>query len=105
VETRFKPLADYSVPAVIEMVDMAMWSYFSTPAGELEITNPDEVHEAIRGLKVGKATGPNGMLNRALKHLLQRTVSLLAQIFYAIFLTHHFPSFWKHARVISILKP
>jgi hypothetical protein len=40
-----------------------------------------------------------------LKHLPQRAVSLLVLIFNAILLTHHFPSVWKHARVISILKP
>jgi len=40
-----------------------------------------------------------------LKHLPQRAVSLLAQIFNAILLTHHFLTVWKHARVISILKP
>jgi len=40
-----------------------------------------------------------------LKYLPQRAVSLLVQIFNAVLLTHHFPSVWKHARVISILKP
>jgi len=84
---------------------MALRSYFLTPVSEPKLTNPDEVHEAIRGLKVGKAPGPNGIPNRALEHLSQRAVSLLAQIFNAILLTHHFPSLWKHARVISILKP
>jgi hypothetical protein len=68
------------------------------------LTNPEEVQEAIRGLKFSKAPGPNGIQNRALKHLPQRAVSLLVLIFNAILLTHHFPSVWKHARVISILK-
>jgi hypothetical protein len=40
-----------------------------------------------------------------LKHLPQRAVSLLTQIFHAILLTHHFPTMWKNARVISVLKP
>ena len=51
------------------------------------------------------APGPNGIPNRALKHLPQRVVSLLVQIFNAVLLTHHLPSARKHARVISILKP
>jgi len=97
-------VADSSVPAVIEMVDVALRSYFLIPSSEPKLTNPDEVHEAIRGFKFGKAPGPNGITNRALKHLPQRAVSLLAQIFNAILLTHHFPSLWKHARVISIFK-
>jgi hypothetical protein len=105
LETQFQPVADPSVPAVIETFDVALKSYFQAPASEPKLTNPDEVHEAIRGLKVGKAPGPNGIPNRALKHLPQRAVFLLVQTFNAIFLTHHFPSLWKHAWVISILKP
>jgi hypothetical protein len=103
LETYFQPVADPSVPAVIQMVDVALKSYFQAPAREPKLTNPGEVHEAIRGLKVDKAPGPNGIPNRALKPLPQRAVSLLVQIFNAILLTHYFPSLWKHARVISIL--
>jgi len=62
-----------------------------------------EVHEAIRGLRISKAPGPNGIQNRALKHL-QPAVSLLVRIFNAILLAHHCLSMWKHARVTSILK-
>jgi hypothetical protein len=40
-----------------------------------------------------------------LKPLPQRAASLLVQIFNAIHLTNQFPTVWKHARVISILKP
>jgi hypothetical protein len=87
------------------MVDVSLRSYFLTPASEPKLTTPEEVQEAIRGLKVSKAPGPNGIPNRALKHLPQRAVSFLVLLFNAILLTHHFPSVWKHARVISILKP
>ena len=98
-------MTDPSVPAVIEMVDVELGSYFMAPVSEPKLTNPEEVQEAIRGLKVSKAPGPNGIPNRALKHLPQRAVSLLVLIFKAILFTHHFPTAWKHARVISILKP
>jgi hypothetical protein len=77
LETQFQPLTDPSVPAVIEMVDVALRYYFLTPASEHKLTNPDEVQEAIRGLKVGKAPGPNGIPNMALKHLPQRAASFL----------------------------
>ena len=87
------------------MVDGALSSYFLTPARKPKLTNPDEVQEATRGLKDNKVPGPNGIPNRALNHLPQRAVSLLIQIFNAVLLTHHFPSVWKHAKVISILKP
>jgi hypothetical protein len=42
---------------------------------------------------------------RPSKHLPQRAVSHLVLIFNAILLTHHFPTAWKNAQVISILKP
>jgi len=47
------------------MVDVALESYLQTPANEPKLTNPNEVREAIRDLKVGKAPGPNGIPNRA----------------------------------------
>jgi hypothetical protein len=61
-------VADPSVPVVIEMVGVGLKSYFQAPASEPKLTKPEEVHEAITGLKVGKSTGPNGTPNRALKH-------------------------------------
>jgi hypothetical protein len=98
-------VADPTVPAVIETVEASLKSSFQAPASEPTLTNADKIHNAIRGLKVGKAPGPKGIPNSALKNLPQRVVFLLVQIFNAIFFTHHFPSLWKHARVISILKP
>jgi hypothetical protein len=65
LETHFQPVDDHSVPRVIETVNVAPRSYFMALASEPEFTNPEEVQEAIRGLKVGKAPGPNGILNRA----------------------------------------
>ena len=76
-------MTDPSVPAVIEMVDVELRSYFMVPVSEPKLTNPEEVQEAIRDLKVSKAPGPNGIPNRALKHLPQRAVSLLVLIFNA----------------------
>ena len=84
---------------------MQLESYLLTSTSEPMFTDPDEVQNAIRGLKVGKAPGPNGVSNRALKHLPMRAVLLLAQFFNSILLNHHIPPVWKHARVISILKP
>ena len=90
-------MTDPSVLAVIEMVDLGLRSYFMAHASEPKVTNPEEVQEDIGGLKVSKAPGPNGIPNKA--------VSFLDLIFNAILLTHHFPTTWKQARVISILKP
>jgi hypothetical protein len=105
LETQFQPVTNPSDTAVIAIVDGALRSYFMSPASDTKLTNPDEVQDVIRVLKFSKAPGPNGLPNRALKHIPQRAVSLPAQIFNSILLTHHFPTMWKHARVISILKP
>ena len=104
-EAQFRPVTDPSVPAGIEMVDVALRSYLLSPISELQLTILDEVHEATKGLKVSKAPDTNGMPNRALKHLPKRTITLLARIFNEVLRTYHFPETWKHVRVITILKP
>ena len=45
--------------ATKEMVDLRLRSYFMAPASEPKLTKSEEVQEAIRGLKVSKAPGPN----------------------------------------------
>ena len=49
--------------------NVALRSYFLSPASEPQLTTSDEVHATIRGLKVSKAAGSNSIPNRALKHL------------------------------------
>jgi len=61
LETQFQPVNDSSAPADIEMADVALRSYFMTPASEAKLTNPREVQEGIKSLKVSKAQGPNGI--------------------------------------------
>jgi hypothetical protein len=90
---------------VIERVDEDLRAYSYEPASEPMLTDPAEVQDAIRGLRISKAPGPDITPNRALKHLPQRVILLLVALFKAIFRTQYFPSAWKHARVISILKP
>jgi hypothetical protein len=105
LEAQFRPVTEPSVTALIEVVNEAMRAHSFAPASEHTLTNLMEVQDAIRGLKVGKAPGPNGIPKRALKHLPQRVFSILVVLFNAIFLTQCFPTAWKHARVFSILKP
>ena len=69
LEAQFQPVTDSSVPALIEIVNVALCSYFLSPSSEHQLNNPDEVHEAIRGLKVSKVPGPNGIPKIALKYL------------------------------------
>jgi hypothetical protein len=73
------------------VVDVALKSYFITSASEHKLPNPDEFQEVISGLKFRKDPGPNGIPNRALKHLSQRAVSP-GRIFNATVHTHHIPT-------------
>ena len=50
------------------MVDEALRAYSFAPLSDPKLTNPTEVKDAIRGLGVRKASGPNGIPNGALKH-------------------------------------
>jgi hypothetical protein len=59
------------------MVDAALRSYFMTTGSAHTLTKPEEVQEAIKGVKVSKTPGPNGIPNRALKHPPQQAVPLL----------------------------
>jgi len=44
LEAQFQPVTDSSVPEVSETVDVALGSSFLSPAGEQQVTTPDEVH-------------------------------------------------------------
>jgi hypothetical protein len=105
LEAQFQPVNDPSDPAVIEMVNKAMWAYEYGLASEPKLTSPSEVQQAIRGLKFGKAPGPNGIPNRVLRHLPKRAITFLTKVFNAVLRKQYFPSAWKHDRVVSILKP
>jgi hypothetical protein len=94
-----------SDPAFTEMVDVAMRAYQYAPASELTLTTPSEVLQAFRGLKVGKAPGPNCIPNRVLRHLPKRAIIFLTKAFNAVLRRQYFPPVWKHARVVPILKP
>ena len=84
-EALFQPVNDPSVPAVIEVVNEAMRTYLLAHASEVKLANPTDVQQTIRGFKVGKALGANGVPNMALKHLPLSTVSILLMVFNMIF--------------------
>jgi len=98
-------VTDPSVPTFIEIVDVALRSYFQIPASDPKLINPVEFHEAMRGLNISKALEQNSIQYKALEYISQRAVCLLVQIFNSVLRFHPFPQVWKHAREISILKP
>ena len=57
------------------MIDEASQAYSSASTGETTLTNPAEIQDAIRGLKVGQTPGTKSIPNRDLKHLPQSASS------------------------------
>jgi hypothetical protein len=55
---QFQPVNDPSDPAPTEVVSEAMRAYEYATASEPKLTSPSEVLQAIKGLKFGKAPGP-----------------------------------------------
>lgn len=82
-------------------------TFLRTPSDptEVEPTTVTELLRIAQALKPFKAAGPDGLTNAALKALPQPWMALLAHLFNSILRTAHFPTCWKHARVITICKP
>jgi hypothetical protein len=84
LEAQFQPVNDPSDPADIKMVNEMMRAYEYAPASEPKLTSPSEVQQAIRGLKVGKASGSNGKPNRVLRHPPKCAITFLTKVFNAV---------------------
>jgi hypothetical protein len=104
LEAQFQPVDDPSDPAVCESVYEAMRAYEYAAASETKFTSHSEVLHAVRGLKVGKAPGPNGIPKWVLRLLSKRAITFLTKVFKAV-RRQYFPPALKHSRVVSKLKP
>jgi hypothetical protein len=84
LEAQFQPVDDPSDPAFTELVDVEMRAHEYAPASEPTLTTPSEVIKAVKGLKVGKAPGPNFVPNRVLRHLPKRAITFLTKVVNAV---------------------
>ena len=76
-----------------------------SPATTIQPTNPHEIWRKILSLKPRSAPGNDKISPILLRHLSTHAVSHLALIFNSIFKLGYFPTIWKAAKVIPILKP
>ena len=66
---------------------------------------PAQVKNAIQRSPTKKSPGCDRITQPLLKNMPRKTLVLLTQIFNAILRTTYYPSRWKHAQIIMILKP
>lgn len=66
---------------------------------------PEQICSAVKGLKNMKAPGYDGVFNLVLKKMSNKVYILLSNIFNKCLELHYFPSKWKLAKIIPILKP
>ncbi|GBM88804.1 RNA-directed DNA polymerase from mobile element jockey [Araneus ventricosus] len=64
-----------------------------------------EIFNCIKNLNIHKAPGIDGINNKMIKNLPSNIISNLTTIIHLILSLGHFPSRWKTATVIPILKP
>jgi hypothetical protein len=105
LEAQFQPVNDPSDSAVIEMVNETKRAYEYAPANEPKLSSSSKVLQAIKGLKFGKAPGPNSIPNRVLIHLPKCAITCLTSVFNSVLLRQKLPPALKQARVKSILRP
>jgi hypothetical protein len=91
LDSQVQTVNDPSDTAVIVKVTDPMQACIFAPASEPSLSKPMEVPDAIRGFKFGKAPGSNGLPNRVLKHIPQRAISFLVDLFNAALLAQYFP--------------
>ncbi|GBN31349.1 RNA-directed DNA polymerase from mobile element jockey [Araneus ventricosus] len=66
---------------------------------------PSEVLDCIKSLRINKAPGIDGINNKMIKNLSLHTILTITTIIHKIMTLGHFPTRWKTATVVPILKP
>ncbi|GBO07200.1 RNA-directed DNA polymerase from mobile element jockey [Araneus ventricosus] len=74
---------------------------FSTP----DLISSQEVINLIKKINPRKATGPDGVPNKAIRMLTLNAVTHLTKIFNKCLILQHFPDAWKIAHVLMFPKP
>jgi hypothetical protein len=75
------------------------------PITRLKFTSPKEIQTILKNLKIGKAPGPDGITNTALRLLPAKGICHIVAIVNASLRLRHLPQKWKLADVIKIPKP
>lgn len=106
LQDQFTPNPHIYVDDHVEHVENYLEEYLSCPIGPLpDPFTCDQVAKTIHRLHPRKSPGLDNVGNTALKNLPSPMVRTITHIFNGIMRTGHFPSSWKRAKIIMILKP
>ncbi|GFW26973.1 probable RNA-directed DNA polymerase from transposon BS [Trichonephila clavipes] len=87
-------------------VTTTLKKFFSyPPSTPLAPTDPDEIINYIKNLKVNKVPGLDNINNKMIKHFSLKTIIILTYLINKILQLRHFPNNWKTAIVFPINKP
>ncbi|GBL75093.1 hypothetical protein AVEN_249294-1 [Araneus ventricosus] len=91
----------------ISNVNRTIKNYFTNfnNSEKPELVTPGEVIQLIKKMNPRKATGPDGVPNKALRMLTLNAVTHLTKIFNKCLTLLHFPEAWKRANVLMFPKP
>jgi len=68
------------------------------------VVTTSDVDDAIKCLKIGKASGPDGIDNRVLRESVHQISTVLRDLFNSCLQYHTMPKAWKLANVSAVLK-
>ncbi|GBL62391.1 putative RNA-directed DNA polymerase from transposon X-element, partial [Araneus ventricosus] len=91
----------------INEVNNSINSYFNNLATSStpDLISSQEVINLIKKINPQKATGPDGVPNKAIRMLTLKAVTHLTKIFNKCLILQHFPDAWKIAHVLMFPKP
>ncbi|KAK3863666.1 hypothetical protein Pcinc_030585 [Petrolisthes cinctipes] len=72
---------------------------------QFELFTIEELHEALKHLKPGKAAGLDGITTEVIQHFGTRARSWVLALFNNCATTFCIPKIWRRARVVALLKP
>ncbi|GBN18876.1 putative RNA-directed DNA polymerase from transposon X-element [Araneus ventricosus] len=91
----------------IDEVNRAISRYIDNPkpSSNIKLTSPQEILSFLKKINPRKATGPDGIPNKALQQIPTNVITFITKIFNKCLLCNYFPTIWKTAHVLMFPKP
>ncbi|GBO18646.1 putative RNA-directed DNA polymerase from transposon BS [Araneus ventricosus] len=88
-------------------VNTAIHRYIDNPkpSSNIKLTSPQEILSFLKKINPRKATGPDGIPNKALQQISTNVITFVTKIFNKYLLCNYFPTIWKTTLVLMFPKP